>query len=489
MRRLEDTIDHVLSVSGGTAIAIDRWRKSSFLQCLGCALLVTSAAQSAQYIVTDLGVPGAENTLGWGINASGQVTGYAGTAGEDNINGFVWNPTMSNSSTGTLHRLETLGGYFSWGIGINAGGQIAGLSATTDDEAEHATLWNPTSPNGSTGSLHDLGTLGGTYSQGTGINDYGQLTGYADLTDNEESHAVMWKPNTPGSASGTMHDLQTLGGTLSFGWDINAAGQVTGDSTTTDDVATHAMLWQPASPNGSVGMMHDLLTLGGTTSTGAGINDHGLVAGYSQTTDDGGNHAFLWTPWTPAGVVGDMLDLETLGGVDSYGLAVSNSGLVVGSSAVSPEISNYYHAFIYSSETGMVDLNTLIDPHTDWELLDAHDINDAGQITGQGRINEEYHAFLLTPIPNPGDFNHDGTVDAADYVVWRKGLGTTYTQDHYNIWRAHFGMTAGSSSGSAGASPSQAFVPEPATLLLLILAAAGWCLRRGRATSRVQATH
>ena len=68
----------------------------------------------------------------------------------------------------------------------------------------------------------------------------------------------------------------------------------------------------------------------------------------------------------------------------------------------------------------MVDLNTLIDPLSGWELLDASDINDAGQITGQGLIGGQYHAYLLTPVPIPGDFNHDGTVDAADYVVWRK---------------------------------------------------------------------
>ena len=73
----------------------------------------------------------------------------------------------------------------------------------------------------------------------------------------------------------------------------------------------------------------------------------------------------------------------------------------------------------------MVDLNTLIDPLSGWELLDAADINDAGQITGQGLIGGEYHAYLLTPIPIPGDFNHDGTVDAADYVVWRKTGGIT----------------------------------------------------------------
>jgi hypothetical protein len=113
------------------------------------ALSLTATAHAAQYIVTDLGVLGAENTLGWGINATGQVAGYAGTPGDDAVTGFVWNPTIPNGSAGALHRLDTLGGYFAWGIGINAGGQVSGLAATADDEAEHATLWIPTIPNGS----------------------------------------------------------------------------------------------------------------------------------------------------------------------------------------------------------------------------------------------------------------------------------------------------------------------------------------------------
>ena len=76
----------------------------------------------------------------------------------------------------------------------------------------------------------------------------------------------------------------------------------------------------------------------------------------------------------------------------------------------------------------------------------------------------------LAALPSlPGDFNNDGTVDAADYVVWRKTDGT---QAGYNTWRTHFGQTAGSGSG-AGAN---AAVPEPSTLVMLILAAAGVCL-------------
>jgi hypothetical protein len=74
----------------------------------------------------------------------------------------------------------------------------------------------------------------------------------------------------------------------------------------------------------------------------------------------------------------------------------------------------------------------------------------------------------FAPVPElAGDYNHDGTVDAPDYVVWRKGLGTTYTQADYAVWRAHFGQTAGSGAG-ANASASGA-VPEPTSRMMFIL--------------------
>jgi hypothetical protein len=73
----------------------------------------------------------------------------------------------------------------------------------------------------------------------------------------------------------------------------------------------------------------------------------------------------------------------------------------------------------------------------------------------------------------PGDFNGDGVVDAADYVVWRK---TDQSQTGYNNWRANFGRTAGSGSGAAAAA-----VPEPTTGLLLLAMVAGMSLRRRRA--------
>ena len=47
----------------------------------------------------------------------------------------------------------------------------------------------------------------------------------------------------------------------------------------------------------------------------------------------------------------------------------------------------------------------LIPQNTDWDSLDAaRDINENGQIVGQGIINGETRAFLMTPVPEPSLF-------------------------------------------------------------------------------------
>ena len=79
----------------------------------------------------------------------------------------------------------------------------------------------------------------------------------------------------------------------------------------------------------------------------------------------------------------------------------------------------------------------------------------------------------------PGDFNADGAVDAADYVVWRKGLGTTYTQSDYDDWRADFGQTGGSGSGAT----ANATIPEPASIIMLIMGSFVICVCRRRAAA------
>ena len=91
-----------------------------------------------------------------------------------------------------------------------------------------------------------------------------------------------------------------------------------------------------------------------------------------------------------------------------------------------------------------------------------------------------------------GDYNNNGTVDGADYVLWRNGgplqnevdtPGVVNAAD-YTAWRARFG-----NSGS-GASVNENAAPEPATtVLLIILAAAGVFSRQCRSMQRVPRSH
>jgi hypothetical protein len=96
--------------------------------------------------------------------------------------------------------------------------------------------------------------------------------------------------------------------------------------------------------------------------------------------------------------------------------------------------------------------------------------------------------FMRTASPGiVGDYNDNGTVDAADYVVWRKNLGTANTLPNddtpgsvlpvdYDRWRANFGMSSGS-----GASLSAVPAPEPTSLPgALLLAALSSSMRRQR---------
>lgn len=77
-----------------------------------------------------------------------------------------------------------------------------------------------------------------------------------------------------------------------------------------------------------------------------------------------------------------------------------------------------------------------------------------------------------------GDYNHDGTVDAADYVVWRNGLASgLFTQADYDVWRTNFGATA-AGAAAAPQSAAGASVPEPRAIVLTVLGLAAVAMRR-----------
>ncbi len=80
--------------------------------------------------------------------------------------------------------------------------------------------------------------------------------------------------------------------------------------------------------------------------------------------------------------------------------------------------------------------------------------------------------LVLAPIglTLAGDYNEDGSVDAADYVLWRSDPDSNGGDpDGYNTWREHFGESAPGS----GSSLRTRAVPEPSTCLLVLLALSG----------------
>jgi hypothetical protein len=105
-------------------------------------------------------------------------------------------------------------------------------------------------------------------------------------------------------------------------------------------------------------------------------------------------------------------------------------------------------------------------------LVDLSTVSANGgvvQTGGTSRVdNFSIFYYAIAPDDLPGDFNFDGTIDAADYVVWRKTMGGD--TGAYSLWRTNFGRTLEGSGGNGFGSPS---VPEPAAWMLLSL---GICL-------------
>jgi len=138
--------------------------------------------------MTDLGTLGGATSKGYGVNASGQVTGESVTTG-DVLHAFLYTPGRRMTDLGTL------GGATSKGYGVNASGQVTGESVTTGG-VFHAFLYTPGR------GMIDLGTLGGATSTGYGINGRGQITGDS-ITADGATHGFLY-------ANGIMRDLNSM---------------------------------------------------------------------------------------------------------------------------------------------------------------------------------------------------------------------------------------------------------------------------------------
>ena len=153
------------------------------------------------------------------VNDAGQVAGYSFLAGNTTIHAFRYDPTPGGG--GIMRDLGTLGGDNSYGNAINDAGQVAGDSFIPGGGLR-AFRYDGTP--GAGGVMRNLGTVsGGTRSDGDGINAAGQVAGTNERGSFGTIKRAFRYDGTPG-AGGVMRELGTLGGAVSYGFGINAAG-------------------------------------------------------------------------------------------------------------------------------------------------------------------------------------------------------------------------------------------------------------------------
>lgn len=344
-----------------------------------------AASQASRYVFTDLGVLGGLDSQARALSGRGQVAGLADSCPDCGFLGFhafLWSPAVPNGTAGSMIDLGTLAGQEkSVATGVNDSVLVVGESLYPTPG--NAFIYD--------GTMHELGSLAaGSQSTAAGINAAGEVAGSSGTRLGYE-HAFLWVPNKPEGTQGKMHDLGTPPGqATTTASAINDSGAVAGSSLNADYLGGRAFVWRPATPNGTTGTMTDLPQPPGVSDSGAAaISNNGLIAGTLITTT-GQAHAFVFDT--------AMQDLGTLpGGTESYAYGINSSGAVVGYSQTA--VRGNDHAAIWAG--GHVsDLNRFLPGPVQAAgvvLKLAYAINDSGQIAGVAVVNGHDHGFLLTP--------------------------------------------------------------------------------------------
>ena len=401
-----------------------------------CTLATPAFGQGAKYTITDLGpIAGTGRSNGRNVNNESQVIGKSTDFADENATTF-WLPAPDFGMPAGPNAIPEL----SDGVphGLSDAGHVTGfLWGTTTTYTPY--VWHPT-----TGML-DLGPLGATNGQGEAVNSTGHVVGHMDGLVYRD--AFLWD----GSQLVTLPRLDD-GGFQTIAEDINELSQITGYSTYprpdgNPDGWLHATLWLPEPAYGLPAGIHDIDDLSEFNddydqySVAKAINDLGQVAIWGTRRGwDGFLYLrfYLWLPEPDYGLPAGLNDLgfvnEAFGGTP-YAEAINNRGEIAFRGNWDPS------SFICDCRATLwrqgewIDLNTQI-PAADqqnWFLDAARDINDLGQITGEGYYQGEARGFLLTPIveattdctadiTGPGG-DADGTVDALDYLLMIKQWG------------------------------------------------------------------
>lgn len=381
-------------------------------------LASASPVGELRYELTLLPSLGGAQSRGAALTEGGTVAGFSELAGSGLRQATVW-------QDGQPRGLGSLGGGDTRSAviwrGLNERGTIVGISETDEvdprgqswscilgqffigdprDRVCVGFVWEA-------GEMRRLPTLGGHNGFATGVNNRGEVVGWAETAVEDPTcdgahqvlqfRGVVWGPGRD-----QMRELPPLpGDSASAATAINERGQVVGISGDCGVAvggvsARRAVLWER-------GEAVDLGSLGGSPwNTPMAINARGDVVGFSNVVEDpaGGFNAqaFLWTR------SGGMEDLGTLGEDPlSQAHGINARRQVVGVSYGRQEPGP--RAFLWQNGV-MRDLNTLLVEASPYILIDARDISASGKITGWALPPDglERLAYVATPAPGRRPF-------------------------------------------------------------------------------------
>lgn len=201
---------------------------------------------------------------------------------------------------------------------------------------------------------------------------------------------------------------------------------------------------------GGTGSLAAAVTNNGTIGPGASVGTLTLGAGLTMGANSAWNAELLGTTSDLLAITGN-LDLSALGNTLNV-IDLGKTG------------TSWLLATVTGAITGTFE-----------NITSGYSVDYGTTTPGQLRLN------LTGPVPVLGDYNGNGTVDAADYAVWRKAvsLGSTSLPNRgtgimgvvgsadYDFWKSRFGATSGAGAGSLFGG---AAVPEPSSVLLALLA-------------------
>lgn len=323
---------------------------------------------------------------------------------------FLWNRLRIAPPIYTVTNLGNLGDTYS--LSLNDNGDMAGVWVTkgkTYATADGSRAWPALSQRPFVWSSGSVRFIPGQDGSARIINNRGQVAGitlaadYA-LSPETKERAFFW-------SNGKRQNLVTVKSAWSFVTDLNNKGDVVGYT----DGSTQGFLWRR-------GQMEATKTTSGVAVVPNSINDQGDIAG---TESGPARQAVILRA---SGKVQHFApNTEVVSKINNVGAIVLKhdkvsilwrqdeknvlftdndnqflrSAILNDKNCVVGNIGNFdgaSDALCLFLAGRRYDLNTLIPKNSGWELSDVYDLNNSGQIVGQGMLNGKQHFFLLTPL-------------------------------------------------------------------------------------------